>query len=83
MSSAEFGRRGALSAIGVLQGVEPGEDALGVLAEPWWRGAASPSVLYGNDAIFERAMTTASMAAPAERALDIAEAAINEARRQA
>ncbi len=53
------------------------------LAEPWWRGAASPSVLYGNDAIFERAMTTASMAAPAERALDIAEAAINEARRQA
>jgi hypothetical protein len=51
------------------------------LSDPWWRGTPSPSVVYGNDAIFERAMAAARSAAPAERALDIAEAAINEARR--
>lgn len=31
---------------------------------PWWRGAASPSVVYGNGGIFERTM----QAAPAEAA---------------
>jgi len=29
------------------------------LAAPWWRGAVSPSVIYGNDAIFESSIETA------------------------
>lgn len=32
------------------------------LARPWWSGAPTPSVVYGSDAQFERAITTARLA---------------------
>jgi hypothetical protein len=53
------------------------------LADPWWRGDPSPSVVYGNGAIFERCLSRGQAAAPAERAYDIAERAIEQARRTA
>ena len=50
------------------------------LADPWWKGDPSPSVVYGNGAVFERAMQ-APAAAPAQRAHDIAQAEIDRLRR--
>lgn len=47
------------------------------LADPWWRGDPSPSVVYANDAIFERAANAArGGGSPAERAAAIAEATL-------
>lgn len=53
------------------------------LERPWWKGEPSPSVIYGNDAQFERQLVDAAKgAAPAsQRAFDIALAAIQEERR--
>lgn len=49
----------------------------------WWKGHATPSVVYGSDAQFERCMMQARspVQSPAERAYDIAAAAAEEARR--
>lgn len=56
------------------------------LAGPkWWDGEATPSIVYGNDAQFERCIATAraAQASPAESAFDIAARAIEEERRRA
>lgn len=68
-------------------GVEDHKRIIDVALAPenvWWKGPASPSVVYGNDAQFERciAQTTAPRAAPAEEAYEIAARAAEEARRQ-
>lgn len=49
----------------------------------WWKGAPTPSIIYGNDAQFERCVAQGAQQAPAERAYDLALAAIEEARRTA
>jgi hypothetical protein len=33
-------------------------------ADPWWRGTPTPSVIYGNDAVFERALLATGVREP-------------------
>jgi helix-turn-helix protein len=51
------------------------------LADPWWRGVATPSVIYGNDAIFERQLMAAAKRTEggAAGAFKVALAALEEA----
>ena len=52
------------------------------LAHPWWKGRATPSVVYGSDVQFDRSLVAAQ--APQEpSALEIAEAAVRHVRGQA
>lgn len=50
------------------------------LERPWWRGVPSPSVIYGNDAQFERQLAEASRSAHSEvqSAFEVAMRALNE-----
>lgn len=52
------------------------------LARPWWKGAPSPSVIYGNGAQFERQLAEASTSATdsLQHTFDLVLAAINEGR---
>ena len=52
------------------------------LAKPWWTGAPSPSVIYGNDAQFERQLVLASTSATddLQRTFELVLEAINQGR---
>lgn len=50
------------------------------LADPWWKGVPSPSVVYGNDATFERSIENARTRGGAAGAYDVAARAIERAR---
>lgn len=52
------------------------------LGRPWWSGAPSPSVIYGNGAQFERQLAEASQSAgdDLQRTFELVLAAINEGR---
>jgi hypothetical protein len=53
------------------------------LAHPWWKGEATPSVIYGNGAQFERQLMEAAKGSrsPSQRAFDLAVQAIEDQRR--
>lgn len=51
------------------------------LADPWWKGPPTPSVVYGNDAQFERAMMAGS-GRGAMAALDVAEQELQRIRQE-
>lgn len=56
-------------------GLDEHEQIIGsTLRHPWWRGVPSPSVIYGNDAQFERQLTEAarSPATQSQAAFEIA-----------
>lgn len=50
------------------------------LADPWWRGAPTPSVVYGSDAQFERCIATAQQGSSrgGQAAFDVARAALHD-----
>lgn len=50
------------------------------LGDPWWKGPPSPSVIYGNDSIFERAISMTQRPGGSRGAYDIAAGAVAAAR---